>query len=238
MSYLVRAEGRRPGDRIGVRTRAAGAGRDPRRRADRGGRHPERPHAARRPGSPGRLDGRCLELLEVRGEIYFPVAGFGELNASLVESEGRDAVRQPAQRGGGFVAAEGPTGHRDTAAAPGGARPRRLARASRVESASRTRTSSSRPGPGACRSAPTAGRSHRTCPAVSGFIDHYGEHRHSVEHEIDGVVVKVDEGLGTCSASSAPPAGHRGGRSRSSTRHRRSTPSCSRSRSTSDVPAA
>ena len=25
------------------------------------------------------------------------------------------------------------------------------------------------------------------------FIRHYGEHRHSVEHEIDGIVVKVDE---------------------------------------------
>src|SRR5690606_9034 len=25
------------------------------------------------------------------------------------------------------------------------------------------------------------------------YIEHYGEHRHSVEHEIDGVVVKVDE---------------------------------------------
>jgi len=29
--------------------------------------------------------------------------------------------------------------------------------------------------------------------AVEDFIDHFGEHRHSVEHEIDGVVVKVDE---------------------------------------------
>ena len=28
---------------------------------------------------------------------------------------------------------------------------------------------------------------------VQRYIDHYGEHRHSVEHEIDGVVVKVDE---------------------------------------------
>ncbi len=28
---------------------------------------------------------------------------------------------------------------------------------------------------------------------VQGYIDHYGEHRHDVEHEIDGVVVKVDE---------------------------------------------
>jgi DNA ligase (NAD+) len=29
--------------------------------------------------------------------------------------------------------------------------------------------------------------------AAAGFIEHFGEHRHSVEHEIDGVVVKVDE---------------------------------------------
>jgi DNA ligase (NAD+) len=28
---------------------------------------------------------------------------------------------------------------------------------------------------------------------VKAFIAHYGEHRHSVEHEIDGVVVKVDD---------------------------------------------
>ena len=30
-------------------------------------------------------------------------------------------------------------------------------------------------------------------PAVQDFVDYYGEHRHDVEHEIDGVVVKVDE---------------------------------------------
>ena len=28
---------------------------------------------------------------------------------------------------------------------------------------------------------------------VEEFIEHYGEHRHDVEHEIDGVVVKVDD---------------------------------------------
>ncbi|WBU39363.1 NAD-dependent DNA ligase LigA [Homoserinibacter sp. YIM 151385] len=34
----------------------------------------------------------------------------------------------------------------------------------------------------------------RATPAeAAAFIAHYGEHRHSVEHEIDGVVVKVDE---------------------------------------------
>jgi DNA ligase (NAD+) len=29
--------------------------------------------------------------------------------------------------------------------------------------------------------------------AVQDYIDHYGEHRHSVEHELDGIVVKIDE---------------------------------------------
>ncbi|UOE45334.1 NAD-dependent DNA ligase LigA [Agromyces larvae] len=28
---------------------------------------------------------------------------------------------------------------------------------------------------------------------VAGFIEHWGEHRHDVEHEIDGIVVKIDE---------------------------------------------
>jgi DNA ligase (NAD+) len=38
--------------------------------------------------------------------------------------------------------------------------------------------------------------SFRTADDVDGvtaFVAHYGEHRHDVEHEIDGVVVKVDE---------------------------------------------
>ena len=29
--------------------------------------------------------------------------------------------------------------------------------------------------------------------AVQTYIDHYGEHRHSVEHELDGIVIKIDE---------------------------------------------
>jgi DNA ligase (NAD+) len=29
--------------------------------------------------------------------------------------------------------------------------------------------------------------------AVADYIDHYGEHRHDIEHEIDGVVVKIDD---------------------------------------------
>jgi len=33
----------------------------------------------------------------------------------------------------------------------------------------------------------------RTLEEVQAYIAHYGEHRHDVEHEIDGVVVKVDQ---------------------------------------------
>jgi DNA ligase (NAD+) len=32
-----------------------------------------------------------------------------------------------------------------------------------------------------------------TVGAVQEFIEHYGEHRHDVEHDIDGVVIKVDQ---------------------------------------------
>lgn len=42
---------------------------------------------------------------------------------------------------------------------------------------------------------PTSGhfRVCSTTEEVKEFIAHYGEHRHSVEHEIDGVVIKVDD---------------------------------------------
>ncbi|HUW15694.1 MAG TPA: NAD-dependent DNA ligase LigA, partial [Actinomycetes bacterium] len=34
---------------------------------------------------------------------------------------------------------------------------------------------------------------HESLAGIREYIEHYGEHRHDVEHEIDGVVVKVDE---------------------------------------------
>lgn len=36
-------------------------------------------------------------------------------------------------------------------------------------------------------------RVHPTADGARGFIAHYDEHRHDVEHEIDGVVIKVDD---------------------------------------------
>ena len=73
-------------------------------------------------GVPTELAGeRVPELVEVRGEVFFPIEAFADLNASLVEA-GKAAVRQPPQRRRGVAAPEGPAGHRDPPAAP--ARPR------------------------------------------------------------------------------------------------------------------
>ena len=52
------------------------------------------------------------------------------------------------------------------------------------------RTTRSRPG--ACRSA-TAHRRGRDLDGVAERIANYGEHRHDLDHEIDGIVVKVDD---------------------------------------------
>ena len=40
---------------------------------------------------------------------------------------------------------------------------------------------------------------------VEDFIAYYGEHRHDVEHEIDGVVVKVDD-IATAAPARARPS--------------------------------
>ena len=71
---------------------------------------------------------------------------------------------------------------------------------------------------------------------VSAYVAYYGEHRHDVEHEIDGVVVKVDQVALQRRLGSTTP-GARAGRSRTSTRPRRSPPSSSTSGSTSGGPA-
>ncbi len=136
---------------------------------------------------PERLTGDDLpELLEVRGEIYFPVAAFADLNATLVE-QGRPPFANPRNAAAGSLRQKDP---QVTAS-----RPLRLV----------VHGIGARPGfePAAQSEAyatlrdwglPTSDR-WRVVPDLAGvreFIDYYAEHRHDVEHEIDGVVVKVD----------------------------------------------
>ncbi|MFC5645492.1 NAD-dependent DNA ligase LigA [Kitasatospora cinereorecta] len=157
---------------------------------------------------PHRLQGENIpELVEIRGEVYFPTEAFEELNASFAaENERRRAANE--QR-----AAEG---RRPLALVKLFANPRNAAAGSLRQKD--PLVTASRPlhmvvhGIGAregfdidCQShayellrgwgLPTArhNRVVSTLDEVRAFIRTYGEQRHSVEHEIDGVVVKVDE---------------------------------------------
>jgi DNA ligase (NAD+) len=136
---------------------------------------------------PGRLSGDPPELLEVRGEVYFPVAAFEELNAALVEA-GKSPFANPRN------AAAGSLRQKDWHVTA--SRPLRLtlhgigaARGFEVHSQSlgyEALAALGLPVSSYYQVVPDLG-------AVRDYIAHYGEHRHSVEHEIDGVVVKVDD---------------------------------------------
>jgi DNA ligase (NAD+) len=142
-------------------------------------------------GVPSRLSGTdehpVPALLEVRGEVFFPVAGFEELNASLVEA-GKAPFSNPRNAAAGSLRQKNP---RITASRPLrlvchgiGARdgfdpPRQSEAYAGLQS----------------MGLPVSDRVRvlSDIPAVREFITYYGDHRHDVEHEIDGVVVKVDQ---------------------------------------------
>jgi DNA ligase (NAD+) len=139
-------------------------------------------------GIPAVLTGTDVpELVEVRGEVFFPVAGFAELNAGLVAA-GRAPFANPRNAAAGSLRQKDP---RVTASRPlrmlvhgvGARRGFEVARQSQAYAALQAW--------GLPTSA--AARVFDTLAEVQGFVDHYGEHRHEGEHEIDGVVVKVDE---------------------------------------------
>ena len=135
---------------------------------------------------PARLNGNPPELLEVRGEIYFPVARFEELNASLVEA-GRAPFANPRNAAAGSLRQKDP---RITATRPlrvvihgvGAAQGFRPSRQSEAYELLRE------------LGLPVSDRYAvcRDLAQVRDYIDRYARDRHAVEHEIDGVVVKVD----------------------------------------------
>jgi DNA ligase (NAD+) len=133
-------------------------------------------------------DGAVLPgLVEVRGEVYFPVAQFEELNASLVEA-GKAPFANPRNAAAGSLRQKDP---RVTASRPlhlvvhgiGARRGFDIQRLSEAYALLRA------------WGLPTAAHAKTVADldAVRDYIAYYGEHRHSVEHEIDGVVVKVDQ---------------------------------------------
>jgi len=132
-------------------------------------------------------DREIPELLEVRGEVYFPVEKFTDLNASLVEA-GKAPFANPRNAAAGSLRQKDP---RVTASRPlrmvvhgiGAVRGFAPIRQSEAYVALKQ------------WGLPTSDRVRvvPTLKEVDAFIAYYGEHRHDVEHEIDGVVVKVDE---------------------------------------------
>jgi len=125
--------------------------------------------------------------VEVRGEVFLPVAAFETLNETMVEA-GRAPFSNPRNAAAGSLRQKDPrvTATRPLAMVCHGTGLR--------EGFDPLRQSESYAALKAW-GLPTSERA-KVLPdlaAVDEFIAYYGEHRHDVEHEIDGVVVKVDQ---------------------------------------------
>lgn len=127
------------------------------------------------------------KLVEVRGEVYFRLEDFAELNAKLVEA-GKPAFANPRNTAAGSLRQKDPKvtasrrlrlichglGKRD------GFEPERQSEAYQalktwgLPVSDHTKVVSTR-------------------EELLAHIEYWGQHRHDVEHEIDGIVVKVDE---------------------------------------------
>jgi DNA ligase (NAD+) len=139
-------------------------------------------------GIPHRLHGdRVPELVEIRGEVYFPMEGFLELNAGLVEA-GDKPFANPRNAAAGSLRQKDPkiTAGRPLRMVVHGIGARTGLSIDRLSAAYDLLREWGLPTSPAART--VAGLAQ-----VREFIAYYGEHRDAVEHEIDGVVVKVDE---------------------------------------------
>ena len=127
------------------------------------------------------------ELVEVRGEVYFRLEDFERLNASLVEA-GKAPFANPRNTAAGSLRQKDPrvTASRNLRLICHGLGRRRgftpLTQSHSYE---------------ALRAwgLPVSPRTEvfTTVDEVVAHVAYWGEHRHDIEHEIDGVVVKVDE---------------------------------------------
>ncbi|WP_037677700.1 NAD-dependent DNA ligase LigA [Streptomyces griseus] len=138
---------------------------------------------------PHRLNGdRVPRLVEIRGEVYFPMEAFQDLNARRVAA-GEKPYANPRNSASGSLRQKDP---KVTATLPlhmvvhgigaleGFDGMTRLSEAYDLLKTWGLPTS----------------RHNKVVDGLDGvreFIAYYGENRHSVEHEIDGVVVKLDE---------------------------------------------
>jgi DNA ligase (NAD+) len=125
-------------------------------------------------------------LIEIRGEVFFPIAAFNELNESLEES-GKSLFANPRNGAAGSLRQKDPriSASRPLSVVVHGVGARE---GINFDSQSQAYTVLKNLG------LPTSDRFSvvSTRKEVEKFIEHYSKHRHDVEHEIDGVVIKVD----------------------------------------------
>ena len=127
------------------------------------------------------------KLVEVRGEVFLPVEAFERLNESMADA-GKPMFANPRNAAAGSLRQKDP---RVTAT-------RALAMVCHGLGAREGFTPKSQSESYVALKAWGLPTSERTkvlpdLEAVKDYIAYYGEHRHDVEHEIDGVVIKVDD---------------------------------------------
>ncbi|MER7487450.1 NAD-dependent DNA ligase LigA [Streptomyces sp. NPDC126497] len=138
---------------------------------------------------PDRLKGdEVPDLVEIRGEVYFPMEKFQELNARL-NAAGDKPFANPRNAAAGSLRQKDP---RVTATRP----LHMVVHGIGVLEGYRGMTRLSQGYDLLKKWGLPTSEHNRVVDDLAGvreFIAHYGENRHSVAHEIDGVVVKLDE---------------------------------------------
>ena len=126
------------------------------------------------------------KLIEVRGEVYFPIAAFNELNDSLEEA-GKPIFANPRNAAAGSLRQKDP---RVTAGRPLSILVHGIgATATEFENQSDAYELLKSFG------LPTSSRYKvlKNRKEVINYIENFAKHRHDLEHEIDGVVIKINQ---------------------------------------------
>jgi DNA ligase (NAD+) len=137
---------------------------------------------------PHELTGKQIpDQIEVRGEVFFPIAAFNEFN-DLQEELGKERFANPRNAAAGSLRQKDP---RITAARPLSMVVHGIGANSGVQFDSQSGAYELLKSFGL----PTSDRYKvvKSRNEVAEFIAYYGEHRHDIEHEIDGIVIKVNE---------------------------------------------
>ena len=137
---------------------------------------------------PHELKGKNLpDILEVRGEVFFPIEAFNEFN-DLQEELGKERFANPRNAAAGSLRQKDP---RVTASRPLSMVVHGIGAATGITFESQSAAYELLKSFGL----PTSTRYKvvKSAKEVSEFVSYYADHRHDIEHEIDGIVIKVNE---------------------------------------------